>query len=656
MPRPCLGIGITGHRRLHPAFPTDSAALAAALSEIFSVLENGGKAFDVHGAEPQPPVLRLLTLLADGTDHLAADLALANGWELAVPLPFGRALNTAINADPQSAADARAIMAGKVPGDEATGKRMTAIETLLDKATVFELAERDAIVADHFLAKLDSLDDPKPLSTFLHHTSDRTLQSGRILIEQSDIVIAVWDGESTTNIGGTGHTAMAALSAGVPVIWIDPASPDDWRIVYTPDALALKSPVGAALRDAQLQALVSDGVGLAAPDDESPHTGLATLGEEAWRDHSSAGSHAYRRVEALFGHRNWREKFGSLRQTFEAPDEVATGSGKSLLDSLDAFPGGDERITSVIGEHVLNRFAWTNAIASRLSDLFRSGMVLNFTLGPLAILVGLLYIPTTGPEYKWIFAGLELALLLAIVVNTISGQRARLHARWLETRRLAEYLRHAPGLLVLGVARPIGGWPQSVRGSWPEWYARQVVRGVGLPNVKVDGAYLRASGRLLLDHAILPQLEYHQSKSARLHRAHHAIETLAERLFALAVIMVTLYLVLFGLSEISVIAPEWVTLLAKWFTVSAVALPTIAGALAAIGYFGDFDRFADISEMTARRLEALQERTVMYLDQSDDALGYAPLAQLARQTDETTFAEIQAWQAVFGNKRTTVPA
>ncbi|MBV7259398.1 hypothetical protein [Erythrobacter crassostreae] len=626
------------------------------LSEIFSALEDAGTDCEVHGTEPQPPALRLLTLLADGTDHLAAELALAKAWELTVPLPFGRALNTAINADPDTAADPRAILAGRAPDDAPTGKRAAAIEALLDKATVFELAERDAIVADHFLATLDNPSDPKALSTFLHHTSDRTLQAGRILIEQSDILIAVWDGVSTTNIGGTGHTAIAALSAGVPVIWIDPASPDEWRIVYTPDALALKPPPTAASRDAQLRALVGDSVGLAAPDEDSPHAGLAALGKEAWRGRSSASSHAYRRVEALFGHSKWREKFGSIRQTFEAPDEVATGSGQPLLDSLDALPGGDERITCAIGEDVLSRFAWTNAIASRLSDLFRSGMVLNFTLGPLAILVGLLYIPTAGPEYKWIFAALELLLLLVIVVNTLSGQRARLHARWLETRRLAEYLRHAPGLLALGVARPVGGRPQSVRGSWPEWYARQVARGVGLPNVKVDGAYLRASARLLLDHAIQPQLEYHQGKSARLHRAHHAIETLAERLFALAVIMVTLYLVLFGLSTLGVIAPELVTTLAKWFTVSAVALPTIAGALAAIGYFGDFDRFADISEMTARRLEALQERTVMYLEQSDDALGYAPLAQLARQTDETTFAEIQAWQAVFNNKRTTVPA
>ena len=620
------------------------------------MLEEAARSATIAGGDAAEADLRLSTLLADGSDHEAAKLALARDWQLAVPLPFGRALNTAINAAPQSANDARAILAGEAPEDDATAQRVAAIEELSDKAILFELADRDAVIEAHFLATLDDSECPQALSTFIHEGSDRTLLAGRIMIEQSDVMIAVWDGASTSSIGGTGHTAMAALIAGIPVVWIDPACPEDWRIIHTPEALTLKTSSAGVPRAEQLRALVQASVGLLPSSLKGSYTGLDALDEQSWRDASSISSHAYRRVEALFGDRSWRGKLGSVRQTYEKPSDIAAGSGKPLLSALATLPGGDPALPAKVGQEVLTRFTWANGIASHLSNLFRSGMVLNFTLGPLAILAGLLYIPLVPAEQKWIFAAVELALLLAIVINTVSGQRARLHGRWLETRRVAEYLRHAPGLLALGVARPLGAWPEGLRTHWPEWYARHVIRGIGLPQVKVDHAYLRASAQTLRDHLIIPQLEYHEFKAARLARAHHAIETLAERLFALAVFLVALYLAMFGASKLGFIDPDFIAGIAKWFTVAAVAFPTIAGALAAIGYFGDFDRFADISQGTAAKLAAVNERVGLYLEQGDDTLSYAQLAELARQTDETTFAEIQAWQAVFSGKRTTVPA
>lgn len=626
------------------------------LSQVLAAIEAAAQAATVPAAQTAPARLRLLTLLSDGTDQIAADLALQSGWELAAPLPFGRSLTSAITAAPVWAADARAILAGKRPADPATAERVGAFDALSAKATLFELAEQDARITENFLAMIDRPDDPAVLSQFVHETSDRTRQAGRILIEQSDLLIAVWDGQTAANVGGTGHTAKAALAAGVPVIWINPATPADWRLVTMPDALAVSIGDDATLRGERLQAVVQDAIGLAPPEDQAAFSGLAALNEEAWRDSSAIGSHAYRRVERLFGQSRWDRKFGSVRQVYELPSDIARGSGQPLLAALTSLPGGDRQLSGRIGQEVLARFAWANGIASHLSNLFRSGMVINFTLGPLAILAGLLYLPLVKPEQKWVFAAIELALLIIIMVNTVSGQRARLHGRWLETRRAAEYLRHAPCLLALGVARPRGAWPFGGNSNWPEWYAQQVVRGIGLPRVRVDHLYLRGIAIVLRDHAIMPQLEYHREKSAYLHHAHHSIERLAERLFALAVIMVGIYLALVGATEMGLIASGLVAALAKWFTVIAVALPTIAGALAAIGYFGDFDRFADISSATAQRLETVARRLAMYLEQDDETLTYADLGELARQTDETTFAEIQAWQAVFSGKRTTVPA
>jgi hypothetical protein len=93
---------------------------------------------------------RLNTLLAEGADLVAADLALARGWELVTPLPFGAALNLAVNGLPMTLADASAI-----------------------------LADPDAALA--------------PWSARM---GERAALAARVMIEQAGIMIGVWDGAS----------------------------------------------------------------------------------------------------------------------------------------------------------------------------------------------------------------------------------------------------------------------------------------------------------------------------------------------------------------------------------------------------------------------------------------------------------------------------
>ncbi|MBK9587951.1 MAG: hypothetical protein IPO50_05005 [Sphingomonadales bacterium] len=53
------------------------------------------------------------------------------------------------------------------------------------------------------------------------------------MIEQSDVLIAVWDGITPGAVGGTRHTIAAALAHGAPVIWIDAQSR---ALVHSSDA------------------------------------------------------------------------------------------------------------------------------------------------------------------------------------------------------------------------------------------------------------------------------------------------------------------------------------------------------------------------------------------------------------------------------------
>jgi hypothetical protein len=652
-PKVRLSLGVTGHRSAHASFDQARDRIAAVLANILDQIDAVvGTAPAVFGADSLAPT-RLLTLLADGTDRMAAEMALDRGYELVAPLPFGRRLNKAINALPGNADDARALLDGGDAADPATQEHADAIRRLTDHAHVFSLADQDDVIAALFLDRLDAPDDFIKAQRYTVESSRRVALAGRILIEQSDLLIAVWDGVTTGHVGGTGHTIATALDLGAPVVWINPAAPEDWRILRAPESLATRDlDCGRGDREDDLAAHIR---AVFDPGDCDRQSCVATIGGEKWPSRSSRFSHAYRRIETLFGGKTDRSRFRSLKLNYERPDEIALGSAAEMLSVVRALPGGEAGFADRIVAGALKRFAWADGISTHLSDSYRGGMIVNFILSSLAIVGGIAYIPIVPSSQKWIFALFELLLLCAILIITFYGQKRRLHGRWFETRRVAEYLRHAPLLLVLGTARAPGRWPQGTETSWPEWYVRHALRDIGLPRMVVTPAYLREALTGLLDTHVTGQRDYHFDKAQRLTTVHRNLDRLSERLFLLAVLSVALFLALYGGSSMGLIPAYIVEGSSKYFTVLGVLFPTFGAGIAGIRYFGDFERFAAISEVTAEKLDVIDDRIALLATAPDGTLHYGDVAELAHATDEIVFAEIENWQAVFGGKQIAVP-
>lgn len=660
-PRIRLSIGVTGHRESNAAFAANRAAIEATLAEVFDAI--------AAAVAAEPPLLgpdslaptRLHSMLVDGLDQMACSQALARGWELVAPLPFGRALNAAINAHPESVAEARSLLTGKGRCGVATRARAKVIADLEAKARVFELADRDDTIAALYLARLEAPTDVSRVQAYSFRASERVALAAQVLIEQSDFIVAVWDGASTSFVGGTGHTIALALDMGAPVVWIDARAPERWRILHAPESLAVIM-AGAPAdpdREEALAQLVQDALkptpGKHHDAQRSPLGGLRALDAERWRSRSNPVWHGYRRVEALFGADDLKGRLRNLTQTYETPDEIADGAGASVLAAAQALPAQSAAYVDRIRTDVLRRFAWADGISARLSDTYRGGMILSFLFSAFAIVGGIAYLPFAASHQKWMFALFELALLAGILAITFVGQSRRWHGRWFETRRVAEYFRHAPILLMLGVARPTGRWPRGAHTSWPEWYARHGLRDIGLPPVKVTPAYLRgALESLLLDH-VVRQRDYHRYKARRLARAHHKLDKLSEALFTLAVISVSSYLLLKGGGTLHLIDKTVAADLSYLFTFLGVLLPTFGGAIAGVRYFGDFERFSAISEVTAEKLDAVTGRIELLLTASDSDLDYARVSELAHAADDIVVSEIENWQAVFGGKHITVP-
>ena len=315
--------------------PPTSPRSPGVLAEIFDGIDAAVAAEPpLLGLGPVAPT-RLHNLLADGVDQLASDEALKRGWELVAPLPFGRALNRAINARPADAAEARALLAGGGALGAETKARADRIAALEAAGSTFALADQDEAITGLYLAKLERPNDARAADTFAAHCSERVGMAAKVMIEQADILIGVWDGASHVFVGGTGHTIAAALKLGAPVLWIDVNAPERWRVFRTFEALATLTapapdhagfPAGPCARSTPA----------GGSKDTAAREDIAALDAESWRPHSDPLWHAYRRVEAVFG--GDTHPLRNLRQTYEAPGAIATGSAAQLMGALGACP------------------------------------------------------------------------------------------------------------------------------------------------------------------------------------------------------------------------------------------------------------------------------------------------------------------------------
>ena len=621
--------------------------VAAQLEALFSAIAAQVELEAATLVEVGP--VRLHTLLADGVDQIAAASATARGWELVVPLPFGQVLNLAINAHPPSLEDAEALLRGMPPADPDCAANAAAIAQWYGQARLFELADHDELLAEQMRLVLAHPHDKALASQFSANTSANASIAGRVMVEQSDFLIAVWDGGSSTLAGGTGHTIATALDRGCPVVRIDPSAPEAWHILHAPESLAAMAP--SEDRDVALAELVRSA--LRPGEGGALRAGAEALAAEQWHPRSSRMWTAYRRIEALFG--GDPRPFRSLISTYEAPEAVASGSGALVLAELRALPAGDPDLPRRVEHEIMRPAAWADAISARLSDAYRGGMTTSFVLSALAITCGISYEPFASIDRKWMFSTGEFLLLAAILVITWRGSKERWHKRWFETRRVAEYLRHGPIPLALGVARPPARWPRGNDTGWPEYYARHALRAIGLPQVKVTKDYLRAAAGPLLDGHVTAQRDYHRGKARRLRTVHHRLDRLSGRLFQLAILSVSTYLLTAEASALGLVGKDMVHDVGKYASYLGVIFPTFGAALAGIRYFGDFERFSAISEVTAAKLDAVHQRLTLLLSAPDHALNYAQVSELAHAADEIVVSEIENWQAVFGGKHITVP-
>lgn len=141
--------------------------------------------------------MRAISPLAEGSDRIFARIAVDLGFELCCPLPFAQSeyekdFTPGTGEDPDSIANFHALL------EHARNNT---------RVTIFEL---------------DGDPDDRPAA----YTN-----GGRVVMNQSDVLVVVWDGARLGRHGGTETTFDAARAKGVPIVLIDAQAPHRWRIM-----------------------------------------------------------------------------------------------------------------------------------------------------------------------------------------------------------------------------------------------------------------------------------------------------------------------------------------------------------------------------------------------------------------------------------------
>ncbi|MEZ5680528.1 MAG: hypothetical protein R3E14_04450 [Erythrobacter sp.] len=590
-PRLALRFGITGHRP--PRLSTDHhETIRQHCQEVFRIAEETlAQIHRQHSGffSPEPPSAKLVTSLAEGADVLAAEAALEAGLGISVCLPF----------PPQTYAEDF--------GEEEWKSTQALIER-----------------ADSMMALTD------------HHGADTAAyeMAGKMVLGQSDILLAVWDGEASRGRGGTTEVIAEAVALNQPVIHIDATGQSPPELLWggLHEAIPERPSIDGVERAVATEALPELIRALCDPPvrpDDLKSLEKFVAGDVNMRRHSFG----WPLLLALTG----AKPIGSLRLTSGSAEESADYMRGHVAPFAECGAFGTR-----LNRMALNRFGRADAQANQFALRFRSSMVTNFTMAGLAVLFalsGLLW-----PDAKKLFIVGELVVITAIILNTRGAQRQKLHQFWLDRRHLAERLRLLGFTSVLGRLSLRDVEDGTRHPGWVSWYARATARELGLVGAVLDRQFLQMVRNAILS-MIDEQVDYHRGNANVMHRANHRLHQAGDFLFYGTIIACIAYLAIsVGMKEQ---AESWA--IAPLVTFITALFPAIAGALYGIRTQGDFAGTGERSSVIAHRLGQLRAAI------ASDPLTYERLVERSHRLGEIMLAEVQQWRLHYETRPLSLP-
>lgn len=596
-PRLAWRIGISGHRTLAGADPIE---LQRALDQVFdnvaaALAEVQEDPCSAMLFAPAPPLIALVSPLAEGADRFCAELAVKRGFELRAPLPF----------------------------DETEYKK-----DFPDSLPAFDRLLAHARSGGGAVELDGRPEEGEP-------RNESYMAVGEFVLRNCDLLIVIWDGKEARGWGGTAHVIERARQLGMPVVHVRSTDPhpimmreaDGSRVwkAYSPKALS-QSIAG------QIIPKVRATRHHASPDGEG--NGSHHGAKHKLRRPTLRPAEIYFRNELLADtgkepdfiyegplapRMNW--VLGALASIFPAFVK-ALGTRIDVDQPVKSPPpvGPKERTARYLFLHHHR----ADILSTFYANVHRSAFLCVYVLGALALSFAVaaiefhdLEMPISGIKGMYVFTALEFVVLGLLATLVDLNNRLRWRDRWLEYRLLAELLREADLLAQVGRPMPIAKideLSQDLPGrAWVTIAYCAIIRRAGIVSQKFDAAFLERVRDYAADTRLQDQIAYHLKAEAR-------NETIGKKLRTTGLVAFILTM-LVAAAKLSL---SWIDF------VHALHLGLFAGVLPALAYacFGIRNQaeFEIVSRRSERmivklsrhkeRIKALQGETL-----TSDALG-----------------------------------
>jgi len=614
-------VGITGHRP--ESLPPDAPArLLADMSLICSQIFDLAAAIGAENTDlfsSDLPEMSLATSLAEGVDRLAADAALDRGYQLVCVLPFSREEY----ARDFKTVDSREQFAGY----------------LRQARAVFELDGVRSEEAEAYEA------------------------ASQIMIANSDLIIAVWDGQPSGGIGGTADTIHRALRVGRPVIWLSAGNSGPKLL---PRSLAIKDfdhldisaraePLEpAALREIMFRSFAPPhhkGEGI---ESDARVRLKRFLGEKERRWNFAL---AYPLLGVLGGR---RPRLTDVRPMPYGP--AVENEWSDYWQALDAMGAG--AYASTVRRILAPRYAFADKLSVYFAQVYRSSYVVNFALGAAAVCLALLSVFGPLHRFEAYFSLTELCVIGAILLNTYWGKRAQWHDKWLDYRQIAEELRHmriltlTGGMISLDKLDARNSQEKESGTDWANWYLRATERELGLPSLWVDAAYVANVKTLIRQTEIEAQRDWYFRNAATMKRLSRTLEIIGVAAFILTAAMSTFYLITaqpilqtaIEASTSRAFVDHFNEIVSQFSLFCSAFLPAVGAAIAGIRVQGDFGGVAQRSAVMAERMNDVANAL-----KADGALDIRYLSSVVKVATDTMLIDISDWRSIFRDKSLNLP-
>lgn len=574
-PRLAVRIGVTGHRPGKLA-EADMPLLRQQVSQVVArvrEIAHDIAADRTNGYSDELPLLRVVSALAEGSDRIVALVARAAGFELQVLLPYSAASYASEFVDSRSRAEFQELLAAA-----------TAVYTLDGTPREGEAYER----------------------------------VGYAVLEQSDVLIAIWDGNDAAGRGGTAHIVHRAAEHGIPVVWVGARAPHDTRLLHSD---------GDELIAADIDGLTSRLTTLLQPP--SGHA-VADLRERYFAERAVRG-----RMGRLYGAVTRLVSWTKPLWPRLLPSDYVAATRDAWQRLWTGIP---QSVTGPLERALVVPYAWADQLATYYANRHRTAFTWIYALTFFAVVVAFGK-EHDVPDHRLYWVVGYVVLLFSLIGLWLIGRRKLWHERWLDYRSLAEQLRHLVILFPIGYGRPVLSVPVHAaafdpRATWVQWYVRGIASQTGLTTTALDARYLDAYRRLLRAE-LREQVEYHATLAARSRSVQRRLDRLV------------LALVFSGLaaSVIGFAAAE------RWdLTPLTVLLPALAGAVYGFLGEGEFRAIARRSEGIQAGLQALVAR----LDRLR-APSSRSLVRAAETAVDMMGGELIDWRVDVGGKPLKLP-